>query len=264
MMNPILVGGDGRGGTTMLATMLDAHPEILCGPEIHLRSVDDIGSDYWARRASRMGWSKEQIGERLGRWNHPIKRFPDRCKFLESLLVEKMHEKGKSRWGFKIMRGISIANFYDKVWPSALFVHIIRDGRDVALSNFNFKWGYSDIEGAAAGWKGNIEKARKTAPKGRYYEVKYESIVRAPRYEMKKLSEWLGVKFNYETVTPYKEGREQAFYTTPVNHPSYKGLIEGIQAKYIDRWKEGLTTDQINQFQKIAGSMLKEIGYDLH
>jgi hypothetical protein len=263
MLNPILIGGDGRGGTTLLTQMLDAHPDISMGPELHIRAVDTLDSLAFKSNASRMGFTVEQISTRLDAWPHPVKRFPDRCDFVESLLREKMHERGKTRWGFKIMRDIGIANFYDKVWTSAMYIHVIRDGRDVAASNLVFDWGYQSVLEAAYGWKGNIIKARHSAPKARYIEVKYEDLVRAPLYQMKELCKWLDIKFSYETTIPYKSGRDQPFFTSEVTHPSRQQLMDGLSAKHIGKYKNALTDKQIKTFEKVTYKMLKSFGYEV-
>jgi hypothetical protein len=264
MMNPILIGGDGRGGSTVLAQMIDAGRDVSMGPEMGVRGVDTIDSLFWLSRAARLGFTVEHISTRLEAWPHPTKRFPDRCQFVESLCKEKMHERGKTRWGFKIMRDIGISNFYDKVWPSALYIHVIRDGRDVAASNLAFDWGYNSVKEAAYGWMGNITKARHNAPNdARYVEIKYEDLVRSPRYQMQQLCRWIGIGFQHGMTEPYKEGRDQPFFTAEVTHPSREQLKSGLTASYVGNYKKYLTLKQVETFNEIASDMLKEFDYEI-
>jgi hypothetical protein len=262
-MNPILIGGDGRSGTTMLAQMLDAHPDIMCGPEFDVRSVDTLRSSYWIERATRLGITWEHVITRLDECTHPVKRFPDRCLFLADLLKEVMADRGKKRWGFKLMRDIRIAGFYDKQWPRAQYIHIIRDGRDVAASNLAFEWGYNSVREAALGWSKLILDAREQCDHDRYYEVRYEDLIERPRFWMESICEWVNVPFSEEVLTPYRDGRDAPFFQSPAGHPSADQLKEGITNKHVGKYKNALTQKQIKTFEKIAGARLKSLAYPI-
>jgi hypothetical protein len=263
-MDPILVGGDGRSGTTLLSLMLDAHPRIMCGPEVHLRYVDELESTYWLARMSRVGLTPDEIRDRMKRWPHPpIKRFPDRCKFLQSICMEMMKSRGKHRWGFKMMRDIAILNFYEKVWPESKYLHIIRDGRDVAASNLCYDWGYNSVPEAAEDWGLQILKARTEAEKipERYFELRYEDLVLDTESKAREICDWLEEPFDREMLTPYKEGRYSPFFSTPVDHPSTEQMKEGITTKHIGKYRQHLHQEQIEEFEAEAGFLLKDLGY---
>ena len=75
---------------------------------------------------------------------------------IDARLIEKFgmilaNRDSKKRWGMKIMREIRNPKRYAEVWNAAQFIHIIRDGRDVASSQLmgHGSWGYGDVEEAA-------------------------------------------------------------------------------------------------------------------
>src|SRR5207244_11913374 len=82
------------------------------------------------------------------------------------------------------------------VYPDARFVHIIRDGRDVARSLVSHDWGPSSITEAAERWRAAITAAREAAPAERYREVRYEDVLERPDETIAALYDWLGLKYD--------------------------------------------------------------------
>src|SRR5687767_7251824 len=138
---PFVVGVS-RSGTTLLRLMLDAHPQLTIPPETHF--VPELIRAAGRRRASAEGLAEIIVSQRQwGDFGVDEAELRLRLEALDrvepagalrafyGLYAEK---QGKPRWGDKTpiyvehMRGIA------KALPEARFVHLIRDGRDVALS----------------------------------------------------------------------------------------------------------------------------------
>ena len=88
--------------------------------------------------------------------------------------------KGKLRYGDKTPRYVRKLELISRVFPEARFVHVIRDGRDVALSLLERDWGPKTIEQAASLWRKRVRAGRRAgAILGRrcYIEVRYEDLV---------------------------------------------------------------------------------------
>src|SRR5438552_16763822 len=94
--------------------------------------------------------------------------------------------------------------------PKALFVHIVRDGRDIALSlkkmgGFRpFPWDRENrsLSETALYWQWVVRKGRKY---GReipldYAEVHYEELIRDPRTVLAKLSQFLNHDLDYDRI----------------------------------------------------------------
>ncbi len=72
--------------------------------------------------------------------------------------------------------------------PEARFVHLIRDGRDVALSQVAVHFGPSTVEAAAEKWRAEITKARRQGPKlPHYLEVRYEELIADPEPVLRRI-----------------------------------------------------------------------------
>ena len=67
---------------------------------------------------------------------------------------------GKARWGDKTPRYVESIPFISGLFPDARFVHLVRDGRDVALSYANVPFGPKTVARAASLWAKRVRKGR--------------------------------------------------------------------------------------------------------
>ena len=156
---PFVVGAT-RSGTTLLRLMLDAHPEIAIPSETHF--IPELVS---ARE--KHGASREQMLELLTshrRWGdftiepERARRAlgarssrstgPDAVRAFYALYGDKQGKHG-ARWGDKTPGYVKSMREIQAYLPEARFIHLIRDGRDVALSVLKQTWGPQSIEAAA-------------------------------------------------------------------------------------------------------------------
>jgi hypothetical protein len=189
---PIFIVGCPRSGTTLLRLMLDAHPNIACGPETRfLRDFEKVTGEHW-HRISRFGFPKEY-------WY---------AKFAElfgSFQLEYAQAKGKSRWADKSPIYTVILPFLLGMFPSAQIVHIIRDVRDVTCSHRD-TFGYKAALGAPRKWSSFVSEARRvgsTLPATQYHEIRYEALISKTEPTLRTLIEFLGEPWD-DTVLDYE------------------------------------------------------------
>ena len=121
---PIVLGGCGRSGTTLLRMMLDSHRRICCGPE----------SSLFRRRAIDAGWLADRFGFDRDEVEAIVDAARSRPAFIEAFAGLCMQKAGKARWAEKTPRNIGRIGEIFRCFPAARFVHVLRDGRDVACS----------------------------------------------------------------------------------------------------------------------------------
>ena len=193
---PVIVGA-ARSGTTLLRLMLDAHPRLAIPPESHflpdLRALqqrpDLKGKEHGdARREEFLRvvtgspfWKDFQLDETALRAavTHAKKTFnvADGARRVYELYARA---RGKARWGDKTPPYVWRLKEVYALLPEAHFVHLIRDGRDVALSarGLWFDPAKGNVEDAAAQWLWRIREARQQAIVCPHYlEVRYEETV---------------------------------------------------------------------------------------
>ena len=291
---PIFIGGDGRSGTTLLSVVLNSHPKLSVGPELHFSGPKNLGeytlncaqllqrgSDkvfgkglkenlelkpgvQFVKRCHRMGIEFQELVQILQEKefaNDKMESFSDRCRLINQL-GEFVRKKNKAdRWGIKIMREIKNCKSYATIWPNAQFIHIIRDGRDVAASQLidHGTWGYSDIELAAKNWVKLLSDTRKAARDLNYFEIKYEDLVENQAHTISNICDFIGCDKS-EAMLSHNES-DHSIYKNPYNHASIKQILQPINNSAIGRYKKDLTEIDITRFETIAGDTLKACGY---
>ncbi|HET8600730.1 MAG TPA: sulfotransferase [Segeticoccus sp.] len=185
MPRPIFVVGCQRSGTTMLRLMLDSHRNISCGPETRfLADLERVVGADWPR-LSRYGFSQEEWLVRI-------------AQFFGGIQSDYARANGKTRWADKSPRYALSIDFLCRVFPDAQFVHVIRDGRDVAVSHRK-RFGYWSGLKSTVKWPRYIATARAAAadlPSDRYLEIRYEDLVGDTEPALRRLFGFLGEEWD--------------------------------------------------------------------
>src|ERR1700747_1774928 len=148
MAPPVIILGVGRSGTTLLRVMLDRSSEIaipyesfFVTPLAHRHGgrpdiddfVDDLGRFY---QLYEWGISPEEVRTRL----HAGMTTGEAIAAVFEVYAE--HE-GKPRWGDQTPLYMQHLPLLERLFPEALWVHLVRDGRDAALSFLELPEGFS-------------------------------------------------------------------------------------------------------------------------
>ena len=295
MRGPILIAGDGRSGTTLLSVILDANPGLAVGPELHLRGPKDLGhyileaieiwrcssSEQWdelryhselrnafhfVQRAARFGVEpltlRDIINARVDAGSK-LESFEERCLLVEDIAKHKAFNQNASMWGFKIMRDLPLYEKYMNCWPNALFIHIVRDGRDVAASQMidHAGWGYDNIRLAAEGWCKMISVAEEL-PEDQVLEIRYEDLIIDTENVTKTLCDFVGVAWAKDMLNHTEH--QSVFLANHYKHPSGEQVRKPLFTNSIGRYKKELSPDHICEFEDIASSCLIKYGYLAH
>jgi hypothetical protein len=146
--------------------------------------------------------------------------------------------------------------------PDALIIHVIRDGRDVALSWEKlsqirpFPWDRKRSAVAAAiYWEWIVNKGRQAGRKlGRdYIEVHYEDLMSKPAEVLRSLEPFVEHDLDYRRIAEVGIGS--------VSKPN-SAFEEGQQIP-IGRWKTGLSQEELATLERLVGGTLEELGYKL-
>ena len=183
---PVLVGVP-RSGTTLLRLMLDAHPQLAIPPETGFLLGDVARAPNplaMARTISRFppaapawpdyGLDASTFAIEAARLS-PSADVGAVLRLFYRLYAERF---GKPRSGDKTPRYLQLMPRVAKTLPEAHFIHIIRDGRDVALSWRKTWFAPSrNIPHLVAEWAGQIGQARQAASGLQYLEIRYDHLL---------------------------------------------------------------------------------------
>lgn len=274
LLSPFIVGV-GRSGTTLLRMMLDAHPDFAIPAETHfLRNTGAGPAD-----ARQHFLSLLQAGGR--RNDFPISDAALRDALGDAPLpladcVRRFYalyaaQQGKPRWGDKTPIYVAVMSDISALLPEAAFIHMIRDGRDVAVSSRSawFSAGVDVLEHAKT-WSGRIRSARRQAQTlPHYLEVRYEHLLIEPERELTRICDFLGVRYAPEMLDYPQRARErlmelQAFGQVSAQHrrDMHSRTERAPDAARIGRWKQDLTPEQRAAYESVARDLLIELGYE--
>ena len=283
---PFVVGVT-RSGTTLLRLMLDAHPELAIPPETHFvpqlikaakkrgASADDVANVVIEHR---------QFGD-FGLDDEVLRaRFHDLSKVDPSSAVRTFFElyaerEGKQRWGDKTPNYIKRMRQIQRWVPEARFVHMIRDGRDAALSRRKrLLKEPPPMDLVAHRWQRKIEKARTDSNDlSHYMELRYEDLLTDTEGSLRRVCEFLDLAFDPVMLT-YHESAEQRMAEMhrdlpeepgkplrPADHRKEAHLLTSKppDPTRIAQWKQNMDAADIAAFEATAGGLLAELGYDL-
>jgi len=211
---PFVVGLT-RSGTTLLRMMLDAHPLLAIPPETHF--VPDLikaaraeqgSAAMLAAMTSNRTWADfgiddGEIRERLEQVDSG-----DGAGAVRAFFETYAAKHGKPRWGDKTPAYMLSIQRIGRTLPESRFIHLIRDGRDVALSQSARALNEQPPPAEqAARWIKRIGKAREQAAalKGpRYVEARYEDLVREPETTLRRICEFIDLPWD-DAVLDYHE-----------------------------------------------------------
>ena len=179
----------------------------------------------------------------------------------------EIDREGK-RWGDKTPINTIYADKIYRVYPKALYIHIIRDPRDVANSYVkaarkNRFMELTTVEKAASFWKasvGTVEKLKKRNKSIKIIEIKYEDLVSEPVRMLQDVSAFLNIPFKQEMLDFWKRTSELGDVKYYEHHAN---LSSPLNTGSIGKWKEELSERDCRQIKNIVGSLAGAYGYDL-
>ena len=275
---PVFIVGAPRSGTTLLQYMLRSHPALsLPTGESHFfiplyRNAAAYGDLSKLENVRRVFQAMEaQSAEFLHTDLHGIK-FGVETLARESVaegratmrdIINGLFEKnaageGKPRWGDKTPYYVLHLPKLLEWWPDAQIIHIIRDGRDVALSMFARRHDFRayNTYHAAKLWEQYVETGHtlgQQLPPAQYLELRYEDMISDQKAALQKICSFLGEAYS-DDLLEYKKSGEAG--KTPLLQKPVKKDNQG-------KWKQDMTSWQIRVYESAAGRSLGKFGYAL-
>lgn len=273
------VVGCGRSGTTLLRAMLDSHPELSIPHEAHFVApmiqkralyetaagvdVNRFASDLlsvpaYSRWFSHWGMDESEVRDVVALPSRPI----DIGEAFRRLYRGYTARLGKSRQGDKTPTNVLHIPILAAVFPESRFVHMIRDGRDVAVAYLDASFGPSSVWQAARHWRSRVERGRRGGQlvgTERYRELHYEDLVDDPESTLRDLCEFLELTFD-DAMLRYAD-RAEALLKAGLQPEHHRHLFE--PPGRVRDWRRDLSTRDVYVFEALAGSSLLEFGYEL-
>lgn len=277
--NPyVFVVGCPRSGTTLLQRMLDNHPDLAVANDSHFIPVPlrdlPVGTDpvltselvesvRTYRRFYRLSLSDDQVDAAAA----GASRYSE---FVAGLYTAYAHNHGKDLAGEKTPDYVKHLPRLHLLFPSARAVHIIRDGRDVALSAMDWAhdgkgpsklelWSTEPVAVCALWWRWMVTLGMREGTDlgpSIYREVRYEELVTEPEPVLRGLAQHLGLPDSPDMAN-FHVGKTKA-------NPRLSAKSAWLPATPgLRTWRETLSRREQSLFELLAGDLLAELGYEL-
>ncbi len=268
---PLIVLGVRRSGTTLLRVMLDRSSVLAIPDESYFvpqlahrhpgrvdraAFLDDLGR---LRRLHDLGIRSDDVAPR-------VRNEMTTGEAIAAVFETVAASQGKQRWGDKTPLYMQHLGLLERLFPDALYVHLVRDGRDAALSYLAVPdgvmtepWGHPrDAAGFACLWRTEVTAARSLGRRvgpGRYLEVRYEDLVTAPEETLRGVCGFAGLEYE-EAMLGYVGSLDLA------DKPHQQRLAQPPTPGVRD-WTADMTPGDVASFEEVAGGLLDELGYEV-
>ena len=263
---PFFIVGSARSGTTFLRLTLNAHPHIAVPPESRFvtelhKGRDEVDVQEFLREL--------QAHKRFAAWELPIdavrrelhgtERVPYRTAIRATYNAYASHH-GKQRWGDKTPRYVLGIPELALMFPDARFIHLIRDGRDVALSYADVPFGPKNVAKAAKIWSTRVAAGMRdgrSLEKGRYLEVMYADLVEDNEDTIRDICSFIGVDFDPVMLDP-----EATSKGALARAERYNPHVGEQPIRRVRNWQNDMSDAQVEIFEAVAGDVLSELGFE--
>jgi hypothetical protein len=293
----LFLGGCPKSGTTLLLSLLDGHPGLVVLPEethyleeyptyaaldgyqakLH-RLLEKSGLRLLGKRAGAA--SREAPSANLRdysafdhhRFAGLAASFVDQPWMNDSLLFSETARayaiasgsnwRNCARWVEKSTSNEVCAETLFKLFPDAKLLQVVRDPRAVFASRkrrlVNRYGCYTKAHRLVREWNRSCRLIPKLiARRDQYLLVHYVDLVRAPRENLDRICQFLGIELVPEMFAPTRAGRQWQ------GNSSFHDALSGISAQSVHQWKSELTEDEVWWIEIHCREGMRLMGYQL-
>ncbi|MEJ1241150.1 sulfotransferase [Chryseolinea sp. T2] len=175
--------------------------------------------------------------------------------------VKAVHDNAKY-WCCKSMESVNYVEQLEQEGIEPYYIHIYRDGRDVALSFLKAIVGPKHVYHLAKKWAeeqtASLKVKEKLGP-SRVIQVRYETLIHDPRSEMHRICRALNVPYSDEVFEYYHSAES---LNTASSGQMWKNVVKPIMSGNHDKFRREFSEEQLVVFERIAGPVLNELGYE--
>jgi hypothetical protein len=272
--SPFFIVGSGRSGSTLLRVMLSCHSRLNIPPETwfliplvrQFRTDRPLGADDIERAVSTItgAWSWPdmkldtlEFQRRVGQLTEPYLR-----DLVEVVYRCHLEAEGKVRWGDKTPAYIEIVPELLSMYPQAQFIHVIRDGRDVAKSTQATGWRGRWLHDNTRTWTEALEHHARWAQMGfreRILAIRYEDLVLTTEVTLRNVCRFLGEQYESQMLSWQGQVDEQI----PARERMYHSKLKlKIGSEGVARWKREMSAREAFVAEAFMGANLTRLGYE--
>jgi hypothetical protein len=273
---PVFVVGSARSGNTLLY-----HTLLSSGGFANYRgepAVFDLFAPKFGNLASRRNrerllttWLQSKMHRISGLEQDSIHdKILNECQtrgdFLRILMSEIARSQGLNRWAVWGPDNLLCMTSIKAEIPDALFIHVIRDGRDVAVSMYRegwitpFPWDRNlGLLAAALHWKWKVARGVQSgrALGAAYLEVRFEDLVAHPKDTLAQISCFIEQDLEASQIC------ERSVGTLAAPNSTFQEEVRANNFQPVERWRHALSVTELETVESSIGPLLERLGYPL-
>ncbi len=269
---PVFLVGCPRSGTTLVQQMLDAHPRVAIAPETFFLRRFWAKKKKWGSLLDEANFARlldaittmpefAEAGLDAEKYKTAAAGRPRRFEQLFRLLLEQFAaSRGVRLVGEKTPNHLLYMDRLQGWFPTARFVHVLRDPRAVALSWRGVPWSNGSLVEDAEIWRkyANAALHHGLLNPAALHTIRYEDLVLDPRAATEKLCAFLRIEFD-PAMLRYHERP-----TSSVNaerEPWKSRAREPIDAQLAQRWRTELKPAEVRAIEAVVRGPMLALGY---
>lgn len=263
---PVFITGSARSGTTWTLDVFGQHPEVCAIVETWvLTQTHGLTSIFsqreWEPRASQH--AQDRVGVRHAAVQ--LLDYREMVRDLGELVGNWLMRPVRPEHRFLVAKEPLDVRAAAILFPEARFVHVIRDGRDVALSmrRASETWDGSmgiglPMSRRAEAWRRQVEnvRAHRDFLGKRYCEVRFEDLRADLVAAARRLFEFAAIPYDDAVLERVRAGTSLSSYGDAVRRSGFRGAGEA------GAWRSRFTLREAIGFDRAAGELLAELGYE--
>ncbi len=292
----IFICGNHKSGTSLFRNLLDSHPSLNVVPiETHFIKCAGFPLDYYyQRQIKKFQFSREEFAKRavkiLEGYNTNQDKYND-ADFYGLVDLDKVNTSLKELYGLTEMKDVydwymktiyhstmnvipdpankfveksvenaETARYYKMIFPSAKFIHIVRNPYANLVSLRKYKSGnkISHLSHYINILRNNMLLAmqNKSVYGDDYYILKYEDLLLDSEGKMKDIASFLEIDYNETLLTPTVSGSN--WVGNSVSNEKFTGLSKNTLHGY----KKSMTPIEVHAVNSHLSDFMKEFGYE--
>lgn len=272
---PFFIVGSGRSGSTLLRLMLCCHSRLTIPPETWylLPLLQRFSGDRPLNAAetecavsimtSHYRWPDMKLDDQEFRREVSRLTTPSVRDLVEVVYRWHLKAAAKARWGDKTPAYIEIVPELARMFPDSRFIHLVRDGRDVAKSFQATDWVGRWLHVNTLEWTRALDYQRRWADselRPRILEVRYEDLVLETETTLRKICQFIGEEFE----APMLSWERMVDGQVPEREREYHAKLKvRVGPEGVARWKREMSARETFVSEAFMGAQLRRLGYEL-
>ena len=291
---PVFICGHPKSGTSLLRSMLDNHPELIVYPEETYFFRKFLPMSEGSTLKEQLALAEEHLIH-IFKWNvsdPPADQagYPDRdyqrtisfdevCRYMKALAGEKLDHSGdvlsaailaygnaagtgadsKKWWVEKSTYNELFFSQMIKWWPTARFIHVVRDPRDnyASYRRKHPEWSASFF---ARNWLRSTESGllnQEAVGPEQYWMLRYEDLTSQPEETIKQLCAFLSIEDSSTLRIPTRNGEVWK------GNSMFAERFEQISSNPVGRWEADLDSQDVYIIQKSCERTMEKFDHEI-